>query len=203
MTTDDQHSAYTDEAGAYHWTGSQLVMTHCIHGLDRRLHPRCYLCRPEPSGIFATGGNLPTEHGYTCGECGWGRADQPRSLVEYVAHVNAEHPTGPHRDFGGDDPKSPFADLEDENADLRMALDAASAEIARLRGAASAVVDGWNDYIEAQAGRGHEGSHIPESTLEGGCGPCAGAQYGTEVAMSQYVIPALRAALEEADRATD
>lgn len=40
-------NAYTDEAGAYHYTGSRLVMTHCVHGLDLRLHPRCYLCRPE------------------------------------------------------------------------------------------------------------------------------------------------------------
>ena len=23
-----------------------LQITHCIHGLDLRLHPRCYLCRP-------------------------------------------------------------------------------------------------------------------------------------------------------------
>ena len=22
------------------------VITHCPHGLDMRLHPRCYLCRP-------------------------------------------------------------------------------------------------------------------------------------------------------------
>jgi len=39
-------NAYTDEAGAFHYTGSGLVMTHCIHGLDLRLHPRCYLCKP-------------------------------------------------------------------------------------------------------------------------------------------------------------
>ena len=126
-------NAYTDEAGAYHFTGSRLVLTHCVHGLDLRLHPRCYLCRPEPIGIYATGGNYPDgAHGYTCGECEWGR-DRPRMLADYVAHVNAEHPTGPHRDFEGtDDPKSPFADLEDENADLRMALEAAHAEIMRL-----------------------------------------------------------------------
>jgi len=35
------------------------------------------------------------EHGYTCGVCSWGRADQPRSLADYVEHMNAEHPTGP------------------------------------------------------------------------------------------------------------
>ena len=39
-------NTYTDEAGAYHYTGSRLVITHCIHGLDLRLHPRCYLCNP-------------------------------------------------------------------------------------------------------------------------------------------------------------
>jgi hypothetical protein len=35
------------------------------------------------------------EHGYTCGVCSWGRADQPRSLADYVEHMNAEHPIGP------------------------------------------------------------------------------------------------------------
>jgi hypothetical protein len=35
------------------------------------------------------------EHGYTCGVCPWGRVDQPRSLADYVEHMNAEHPTGP------------------------------------------------------------------------------------------------------------
>lgn len=35
------------------------------------------------------------EHGYTCGICQWGRADRPRSLADYVAHMNAEHPFGP------------------------------------------------------------------------------------------------------------
>lgn len=52
------------------------------------------------------------------------------------------------------DPRSPFADLEDENADLRMALGAASAELTRLRKAAQAVVD-WYDgppyvYLEEE-----------------------------------------------------
>ena len=26
--------------------GANLYITHCIHGLDLRLYPRCYLCRP-------------------------------------------------------------------------------------------------------------------------------------------------------------
>lgn len=49
------------------------------------------------------------------------------------------------------DPASPFADLEDENADLRMALNAASAELARLRDAARAVVDATNSYVVRDA----------------------------------------------------
>jgi hypothetical protein len=65
----------------------------------------------------------------------------------------------------------------------------------RLREAAEDVLRGWDAYIEAHAGRGHEGPHQPDLTLHGDCGPCAGAQYGTEVEMGEYVIPALRAAL--------
>jgi hypothetical protein len=30
----------------HEWSTSTPVLTHCIHGLDLRLHPRCYLCRP-------------------------------------------------------------------------------------------------------------------------------------------------------------
>jgi len=28
------------------WSSSQPVITHCPHGLDLRLNPRCYLCEP-------------------------------------------------------------------------------------------------------------------------------------------------------------
>ena len=41
------------------WASSQPVVTHCPHGLDLRVHPRCYLCRPDPTGSFALGGNWP------------------------------------------------------------------------------------------------------------------------------------------------
>jgi hypothetical protein len=31
----------------HEWSSASTpVLTHCIHGLDLRLHPRCYLCRP-------------------------------------------------------------------------------------------------------------------------------------------------------------
>ena len=30
------------------WSSSQPVVTHCQHGLDLRLNPRCYLCAPTP-----------------------------------------------------------------------------------------------------------------------------------------------------------
>jgi hypothetical protein len=36
-------AVYTDR---HEWSTSEPVLTHCIHGLDLRLHPRCYLCRP-------------------------------------------------------------------------------------------------------------------------------------------------------------
>jgi hypothetical protein len=26
--------------------GVNLYFTHCIHGLDMRIYPRCYLCKP-------------------------------------------------------------------------------------------------------------------------------------------------------------
>jgi hypothetical protein len=32
------------------------------------------------------------EHGYTCGICSWGRADQPRSYADYLIHLEAAHP---------------------------------------------------------------------------------------------------------------
>jgi hypothetical protein len=31
---------------AFVWSGSELLLTHCRHGLDLRLNPRCYLCDP-------------------------------------------------------------------------------------------------------------------------------------------------------------
>lgn len=57
-------ATYADptQAGRYEWTGSTLVLTHCIHGLDLRLYPRCYLCRPADQ-TFSTGGNTPTDFG--------------------------------------------------------------------------------------------------------------------------------------------
>lgn len=42
------------------------------------------------------------------------------------------------------DPPSPFADLEDENADLRMTLAAASAELGRLRHAIEDFILWWD-----------------------------------------------------------
>jgi hypothetical protein len=27
-------------------TSSKPIITHCEHGLDLRIHPRCYLCKP-------------------------------------------------------------------------------------------------------------------------------------------------------------
>lgn len=30
-------------------------------------------------------------HGYTCGICSWGRADQPRTAEDYDAHMKKEH----------------------------------------------------------------------------------------------------------------
>ena len=65
----------------------------------------------------------------------------------------------------------------------------------RLREAAAATVAAWDRYVEAHAGRGHDGEHEPERALNGDCGPCAGAQYGTEIEIGEYVIPALKAAL--------
>jgi len=34
------------EHGGHSWSSSQVVITHCQHGLDLRIHPRCYLCEP-------------------------------------------------------------------------------------------------------------------------------------------------------------
>ena len=55
----------------------------------------------------------------------------------------------------------------------------------------------WDRYVEAQAGRGHPGQeHRPVPLLEGGCGLCASARYGTEVEIAEYAIPALREAIK-------
>jgi len=32
--------------GGHTWASSTPVLTHCRHGLDLRLNPRCYLCEP-------------------------------------------------------------------------------------------------------------------------------------------------------------
>ena len=34
------------EHGGHSWSSSQPVLTHCQHGLDLRINPRCYLCEP-------------------------------------------------------------------------------------------------------------------------------------------------------------
>ena len=31
---------------SHSWSSSTPVLTHCQHGLDLRIHPRCYLCKP-------------------------------------------------------------------------------------------------------------------------------------------------------------
>lgn len=31
--------------------GVNIYITTCIHGLDLRIHPRCYLCRPDPDAL--------------------------------------------------------------------------------------------------------------------------------------------------------
>lgn len=42
--------------------------------------------------IAVTGGiAFPTEHGYTCGICSWGRSDQPRTAEDYGKHMKAAH----------------------------------------------------------------------------------------------------------------
>ena len=77
-------------------------------------------------------------------------------------------------------------------------LAAAVNDYDRLRAieeAARATLAGWDAHQEANAGRGHEGPHEPDPILQGDCGPCTGALYGTEVEMGEHVIPALRSAL--------
>lgn len=46
-----------------------IVITHCKHGLDLRVHPRCYLCKPLESGSVA-GCTCPTFwHGVIPPQC--------------------------------------------------------------------------------------------------------------------------------------
>jgi hypothetical protein len=35
------------------WSSSQPVITHCVHGLDLRINPRCYLCDPVVTAALA------------------------------------------------------------------------------------------------------------------------------------------------------
>jgi hypothetical protein len=68
----------------------------------------------------------------------------------------------------------------------------------RVRDAARAADTSWTAYVEAHAGRGHEGqAHTSDPMFDGECGLCVSAEYGTEVEMGEYVMPALRAALAE------
>ena len=58
------------------YSGTTIYITHCPHGLDLRIYPRCYMCQPLGSvpgdypGSFQTGGNYPTPHAPICGTCG-------------------------------------------------------------------------------------------------------------------------------------
>ena len=118
-----------------------MYITTCLHGVDLRFTPRCYLCKPWPD-------------------------DSPVWKVTSPGHVH-------------------------EGEWCAMCVEHGRVEGRR-------VVMTWDAYIEAHAGRGHVGQdHTRESVLGGGCGLCASAEYGTEVEMAEYAIPALRAALEE------
>ena len=47
--------------------GTGLVITHCPHGLDLRIHPRCYLCDPIAFEAW----------GCTCPDYWWGTVPPP------------------------------------------------------------------------------------------------------------------------------
>ena len=57
------------EHGGHSWSSSQVIVTHCQHGLDLRIHPHCYLCEPA-----ATPAPLDVErlaraiHPHSCGD---------------------------------------------------------------------------------------------------------------------------------------
>jgi hypothetical protein len=90
-------------------------------------------------------------------------------------------------DWCGHDPITSHRECVESIAALRLAT---------IELAAREVAEAWHDYEEAHAGR-HDGPHKPEWLLDGDCGVCASAQYGTEVTMNEYVVPALRAALAD------
>ena len=43
---------------SHSWSSSTPILTHCLHGLDLRLHPRCYLCNPAHEHGSSLGGEL-------------------------------------------------------------------------------------------------------------------------------------------------
>ena len=53
------------------WSSSTPILTHCIHGVDLRFTPRCYLCHPWPddSPVFHVTGPGHVHVGEWCAKC--------------------------------------------------------------------------------------------------------------------------------------
>lgn len=69
----------------YGYSSTGPVITHCPHGLDMRLHPRCYLCTPLP----------PMSAGSTGPACqcpvNWQSAEHPYCPLHHPGNPVAEY----------------------------------------------------------------------------------------------------------------
>ena len=64
-----------------------------LHAVDYQ-HP-CFICGSVISHDHSTAEWVAAQamqvHGYTCGICSWGRANQPRTAEDYKRHMIAAH----------------------------------------------------------------------------------------------------------------
>jgi len=81
------------EHGGHSWSSSQVVVTHCQHGLDLRIHPRCYLCEPAATPAPLDEGRLARALFVICAACEPGEEytdNHHRRHAEAIAAAYAE-----------------------------------------------------------------------------------------------------------------
>lgn len=74
-------------AQSHSWSVSTPILTHCQHGLDLRIHPRCYLCEP------AARADTAALDGLTCEMCGDPASECSRPIVDAQALLAARSDT--------------------------------------------------------------------------------------------------------------
>jgi len=70
---------------AFVWSGSELLLTHCRHGLDLRLNPRCYLC------VTPAATPSPLDDDVDGVDCDWDERGKCRCRVATPAPLDVEN----------------------------------------------------------------------------------------------------------------